>query len=182
MRRSWRLVLLATLALAMLPACGHTDRPEGVVERWLISLNQGKAGRPDQYAPESLSQRILPHWASRDPGDLDVIEVGKVRLDSDPPQFSAEVPFRVKRLGGWSLIGIAGLYSHGVGHWHITAIKPQSAFPTLKVPSQGGERIGNASATLWLSALGLAFLLLLGTAALMSTVGRPKTTAATAKT
>ncbi|MGH2556909.1 MAG: hypothetical protein ACRDHO_14500, partial [Actinomycetota bacterium] len=72
-----RALFLLVVAALFLSACGGTDRPEGVVERWLISLNQGRAGEPDKYAPNELSQRILSNWQERDPGDLQVIEVGK---------------------------------------------------------------------------------------------------------
>jgi hypothetical protein len=171
-----RLALLLGATLLLLPACAHTDRPEGVVERWLISLNQGKAGRPERYAPDALSQRILPDWASKDPGELDVIEVGKgvvvPGLRSNPPRMTAGVPFRVRRLGGWSLTGIAVVERRINGAWRVDRIAPQEAAPALTVPSKGGRRIGGGSASLWLEALGVALLLVLLTMALMSTAGR----------
>ena len=55
-RRALACVLLA-LAFT---ACTQAARPEGVVENWLRSLNQGAAGRPDRYAPDEVSQRVVP--------------------------------------------------------------------------------------------------------------------------
>ena len=72
-----RLAAAAMLAGLVLAGCGHTDRPEGIVERWFTSLNQGSAGRPGQYAPELLSQGVLPNWRQCEPGVIDLIEVGR---------------------------------------------------------------------------------------------------------
>jgi hypothetical protein len=176
-----RLALFAAAALLLLPACGHTDRPEGVVERWLISLNQGKAGQPEKYAPDRLSQRVFPDWASKDPGDLDLIEVGRGALSFGPFNNIFDVPFRVKRVNGWSLTAVAILEKPRGGDWRIEALGAKRNFPGLNVPSQGGKRVGGASVALWLEALGVALLLLLGTMASMSTAGtvrpsRPETT------
>jgi len=170
-----RLAALALLATLLLSGCAHTDRPEGVVERWLISLNQGKAGRPERYAPDSLSQRILPGWASRKPGDLDVIEVGKGTLYGPfPGTRNAAVPFKATRLDGWSITAVAELHRTSPSGWHIDAIGSETNFPSyLRVPSECGERIGSASFVVWLSALGVALFLILISAELMATVGRP---------
>jgi hypothetical protein len=171
-----RALLLLTVATLVLPACGGTDRPEGVVERWLISLNQGKAGQPEKYAPDVLSQRILPNWKSRDPGGLDVIEVGKGQMflpKGEPPPDGEQwylVPYRVKRLDGIQIRGSAYLRSSRVGPWHVADLLP--ADPVLRVPSEGGQRIGGASTRFWLASTVIAVLLILASAALMSTVGR----------
>jgi hypothetical protein len=42
--RFWALAFV----VLVLPACASTERPEGLVERWLVSLNQGAAGRPEE--------------------------------------------------------------------------------------------------------------------------------------
>jgi hypothetical protein len=173
MRRAF---LLFTLAALLLPACGGTDRPEGVVERWLISLNQGKAGRPEKYVPDALSQRILPNWHQRDPGDLDVIEVGKgegfLSTGRPPPdgEPSYLVPYRVKRLDGKEIRGTAYLHRIRAQLWHVTRLLP--ADPLLRVPSEGGQRIGGASSRFWLAGAAIAALLILLSVLLMSTVGR----------
>ena len=59
MRRAAALVAIVVTG-GLLSGCAGTDRPEGVVERWLIALNVGAAGRPAVYAAEALSRRILP--------------------------------------------------------------------------------------------------------------------------
>jgi hypothetical protein len=164
MRRS--LFLLVVVAL-LVPACRDTDRPEGVVERWLVSLNQGKAGEPDKYASEALSQQILPNWQKRDPGDLDVIEVGRGEPSGGPTYV---VPFRVQRLDGHELTGIAELVSPIRGPWQVERVLPTDS--KLPVPSKGGERIGDASTVVWLAGAGIAALLILLSMLLMSTVGR----------
>ncbi|HEY3211158.1 MAG TPA: hypothetical protein VGL18_15490 [Actinomycetota bacterium] len=171
MRRA--LFVLAVTAL-LLPGCGGADRPEGVVERWLVSLNQGKAGQPEKYAPDALSQKILPNWQRRDPGDLDVIEVGKGRAASKGlafrgPRPSFLVPFRVKRLNGRTESGLAGL-QRASGGWQILDLLPTS--PSIRVPSEGGDRLGRATPAVWLAGVGIAILLTLAAVALMTTIGR----------
>jgi hypothetical protein len=152
----------------LLPSCGRTERPEGVVERWLVSLNQGKAGEPEKYAPLRLSERVLPHWASRDPGDLDVIEVGMGRIYADDRYL---VPFRVKRLDGTEMSGVViGSPINVEGTWRVEDLLPSD--PSLPVPSKGGQRIGDASALVWLAGIGIAAGLILLSVLLMSTVGR----------
>ena len=152
-----RTLAAAALAAVLLSGCGGTDRPEGAVERWLISLNQGKAGEPEKFAPETLSQQILPHWESRDPGDLDVIEVGKaVKVDNIAG--ARAMPFRVERASGVKLNGTA-VTERRNGDWHVTRLGfgPQS----LRVPSEGGDPIAGASGAAWLVALGISAVLML---------------------
>ena len=71
-----RALLVAVVALvALTSACSSEQRPEGITERWLLSLNQGAAGRPDRYAPDEVSEQVVPGWHDLDPGFLDVITV-----------------------------------------------------------------------------------------------------------
>jgi hypothetical protein len=160
-----RLFPVAAVAVVLLASCGGTDRPEGVVERWLVSLNQGKAGEPDTYAPEHLSQRILPHWETRDPGDLDTIEVGKGRAAQGlaPPGVAAptfiEVPLRVERTTGVKIDGLAVVHRNADGDWRVQSLTLGRS--GLRVPSEGGAAIGGASAVAWLAALGISALLML---------------------
>ena len=162
MTRRLCLIALASSAL-LLGACGGTDRPEGVVERWLISLNQGEAGQPEKYAPDELSNRILPE--PREPNDLDVIEVGRGRELG----VAAQVPYRVEVLDGPKLEGVAQLQRTAAG-WRVTFLLP--ADPALRVPSEGGHRIGSASVALWLAGLGFAALLVGATWGLMMVFGK----------
>jgi hypothetical protein len=151
-----RLLPVGLLAVVLLSACG-ADRPEGVVERWLISLNQGKAGEPEKYASDALSEQILPHWESRDPGDLDVIEVGKA-VKVDNIQSARAIPFRVERASGKMLHGTADV-ERASGAWRVTRVLfgPQS----LRVPSEGGAPIAGASGAAWLGAIGISAALML---------------------
>jgi uncharacterized protein YceK len=162
-----RIVFLLALAAFVLGGCGHIDRPEGVVERWLISLNQGTAGEPGTYAPARLSERVLPDWASRNPGDLDLIEVGRGRIYANDRYL---VPFRVERLDGTELSGVViGSGIGAEGTWRVEDLLPPD--PTLPVPSEGGRRVGGVSGAVWLAAIGVAAALILVSAVLMSTVG-----------
>lgn len=170
-----RTLYFAVLVVLLLPSCGGTDRPEGVVERWLVSLNQGKAGQPEKYAPDELSQQILPNWQERDPGALDVIEVGtggRVVPEGGVPPAEKRylVPYRVTRLNGRELRGTAELFSVRGGPWRVDHLLGRD--PALRVPSEGGKRIGHASMGVWLAGAGIAALLILVSIALMSTVGR----------
>ena len=171
-----RVLTLTGLAVVLLSACAHTDRPEGVVERWLISLNQGKAGRPGQYAPERLSQRILPHWQTRQPGDLDVIEVGSGRrystsFEKCPSRCPAEwlVPFRIERTSGVKFEGTA--LARKQGNWYVIGLRLGDS--SLLVPSNGGQRIGSASAAAWGVAIGISAALMILVALLMRLTPKP---------
>jgi hypothetical protein len=146
-----------------------------VVERWLVSLNQGKAGEPETYAPDELSQRVLPNWQSREPGDLEVIEVGTGKRfipqgGVPPAEKHYLVPYRVTRRDGPKLRGTAELFSVWGGPWRVDRLTAPNE--GLRVPSEGGERIGDASWAVWLAGMGIAVALILLSALLMSTVGR----------
>jgi hypothetical protein len=165
-----RAAAAAVLLALMLGACASTDRPEGVVERWLISLNVGGAGQPERYAPDELSDRILP--PPRNPNDLDVIEVGRGRIEGD----TALVPYRVEVADGPKLDGVAQLTRTADG-WRVAALLPKD--PALAVPSEGGRHIGGAPASLWALSVVLAVALCLLSAGLMALFGRrPETPAA----
>jgi hypothetical protein len=105
-----RAVLATALLLLVLPGCASRERPEGIVERWLLALNQGPAGEPERFAPDRLSERILPDWRHLEPGELDVIEVQPAALricrtasgDTSCPEGTriADVPFNIERTDG----------------------------------------------------------------------------------
>ncbi len=153
-----RLFAAAGLALFLLTACGGTDRPEGVVERWLISLNQGRAAEPQKYASADATNSVLPGWQHCDPSALDVIEVGKGRidpsdLDRGPGRHSAYVPYRIKYSDDLILFTGPG------GGWRIAGLSPGRG--GLKVPSEGGAPIGSAPLASWLLTLGASAGLML---------------------
>jgi len=163
-----RLFAVAALAAFLLVACGGTNRPEGVVERWLVSLNQGKAGEPQKYAEPEVTDSVLPNWKTCDPGSLDVTEVGQ---HGAGPNGSVFVPYRIKYASDLSscetsakptapLNGSAVVRMQG-GDWRVTALQARSASDPLKVPSEGGEPIGNAPLSVWLITLGASAVLML---------------------
>lgn len=157
-----RLVVVSAVALAVLPACATQDRPEGVVERWLISLNQGPAGEPERFASNDVSELVLPRFDACEPEALDVIEVGSGRirrLDSGVEE--AEVPYRLEYASDRGelcqspadpsapLEGTARLGRfRGSGTWRVEELVPLD--PTLRVPSRGGGHIGSAGAMDWI--------------------------------
>lgn len=154
MRRLAALALLAALVLA--PACASVDRPEGLVERWLLALNQGAAGRPGRYADPRVSERVLPGWRGRDPGALDVIEVGRGSANGA----TYLVPVRVVRLDGTAFRGTAT-----VAGGRVLDVVPRTGPP--RFPSEGGPEIGSAGPRAWLAAGATALLLIVAAALTM---------------
>jgi hypothetical protein len=158
--RRWPLVGISAIAsIALLSGCAGAERPEGVVERWLISLNQGAAGQPQRFAAEAVSQELLPAWSSRSPGALDVIEVGHGRSFGSMrfPEGAARVPFRVVRVSGRSVRGTALLEREPAaqgGGWTVIRLEPPS--PGLPLPSEGGPAIETAPPSMWLEAFAAA--------------------------
>lgn len=164
-----RVAALGLVALALLlPTCANTERPEGIVERWLTSLNQGKAGEPGRYAPDDISEQVLANWRTLDPGQLDLIEVGRGE-QHDSTLFDTPVvlvPFRVVDVDDVTFAGTV-LVSPGGRIADLDASDPD-----IPLPSGGGPRIESATATLWVVAIGVAALLILTSAGLMTIVQR----------
>jgi hypothetical protein len=162
--------VLAFVALA-LPGCTGGERPEGIVERWLLSLNQGAAGRPERYASDDLSERILPDHREAEPGELDVIEVGTAEIDEAAA--SARVRIHVERLDGTEIDAAVRIERPDGGEgWFIEGLEEPGSAPPLA--SEGGPKIGGIDIAAWLAAVGVAALLTLGSAALMATVPGPR--------
>lgn len=103
---------LALATLTLLPGCAGTHRPEGVVERWLVSLNQGAAGEPSRYADDQATAEIASDWDTREPGAYDEIEVGTAVLQGT----SAAVPFRVTTTDGATFGGLATVGTRSTQH------------------------------------------------------------------
>jgi hypothetical protein len=158
--------LLAVVALLSLASCAVPDRPEGIVERWLLALNQGSAGEPMRYAYRDVSSSVLPNWKSADPGAFDVIEVGRARPCSyrGPAACVAMVPFRAVLADGGqvrfdALVGV-DRRSTGVVPSRVFGVTGPSG-GNLRLPSEGGPPIGAADTLMWLAALGVAIALAL---------------------
>jgi hypothetical protein len=178
------------LAALVLAGCGHTDRPEGIVERWFTSLNQGSAGRPGQYAPELLSQGVLPNWRKCEPGALDVVEVGRGEqaiaiATIRGPQYL--VPYRIEYVDDRAELcdttlkpdvtptGVAVLeLSTAEGPWRVAAALPQNAVEQdLPLPSEGGPPVAKSGASLWAVGLLIGVVLCGLVAILMRAMPRP---------
>jgi hypothetical protein len=181
-----RLAAAAFLAAGLLAACGRTDRPEGVVERWLVSLNQGSAGRPDHFAESGVSEQILPGWQGCDPGAFDVIEVGIGGMFPVREGQLAVAPYRVRYAGDLADLcgrtvrpagpadGFAELFRPAAGDWSVVRlIERRPGDESLPLPSRGGPPVAEAPRQIWLGAM-LAGLALCGLVALlMAATPRP---------
>jgi len=136
-------VVSVALVALLPPGCASQERPEGIVERWLLALNQGAAGEPGRYAPESLSQSVLPGWRQAEPGHFDVIEVQPAAVrgcsevvagDSCEPQgLMASVPFNLEDTGG-AVLGFEVLLVEREGTWQAVALEPVDHPTTLREP------------------------------------------------
>lgn len=166
-----RALALGALSLAVLsPACAGAERPEGIVERWILSLNQGAAGRPDRYAPEEVSAQVVPAWRGLEPGALDVVEVGADTAATTCEEPCAEIPFRVTDVDGEVTEGVALVEGDPDGTWRVTAVEMGAS----ELPSDTGTwPSGGASARAWLVAIGLGVALALAAVAGVRLVRAP---------
>jgi hypothetical protein len=136
----------AIVALALCAACtSSTQRPEGVVEEWLLSLNQGAAGDPGRYggeAAEEAAAAVLPDWQTMDPGSLDRIEVG---MGGELGQ----VPFRIETTDGDAITGAADVSrcEEGGGGWCVVGAR------TGEVQTAGTAWSAGADAIAWIWAV-----------------------------
>jgi hypothetical protein len=165
-RRTLALALVALVVVTLLSACGGIRRPEGVVERWLVSLNQGAAGEPWRYADDQASATIAPDWDMREPGVYDEIDVGTATIEGT----DATVPFRVTTSDGVVVGGLAtvGVRSTQRGDepvvYEVTLQEPPPAIDgTWSVAAPAGA---------WIGALGLAAFLGLGVLPVIGAVRR----------
>lgn len=154
-----RFLLGAVLLLLALPTCATHERPEGIVERWLLALNQGAAGEPDRYAPSGPSNEVLSNWHEREPGQLDVMEVGRAApIEHLRPQEAYSVPIRIVRIDGSALEGFAIVIASREGLLVASLNAPERTGGSL--PSDGGPRFGATSLTTWIVAIAAGFALL----------------------
>ena len=178
-----RLLGVAGVAMVLLAACGGTDRPEGVVERWLVTLNQGKAGEPQKYATSQVTNRVLPGWSSCDTGSLDVIEVGAHATGTEGYPAQVLVPYRITYVSDLSSCHTTAKPSaplHGAaivlkvrGDWRIVGVEPAGTSSILRVPSEGGKPIGSAPFSSWLIALIVSAALMLVVSLLLRLTPKP---------
>jgi hypothetical protein len=157
-------VLLPALVLLALVGCSsQQERPEGIVERWLLALNQGSAGQPGRYAPARVSDTVLPGWEELDPGELDSIEVAHGGAATVAcPRRGYVVPFRVVRLDDSELRAVAC-----VSDSRITQLADRVGFTGPVFRSEGGPSIAENGVAVWLIAAGIGLAILLGAELLM---------------
>ena len=162
MRRA--LLLAVVVLVALTSACSSEQRPEGITERWLLSLNQGAAGQPDRYAPDEVSEQVVPGWHERDPGYLDVITVEPQIHPSRSPVPGAFVPFRLVTKDGEDIDGLAHLVPDG-DYWRIADVR--TGAPLV----EGGTPF-DAGLPGWPIALAVGALLALAALGLLTIVQR----------
>lgn len=138
-----RMAIAALMFLALEGCASYQQRPEGVVERWLLALNQGSAGEPGRYAPEDLSQTILSDWRRADPGHFDIIEVQPAAVrscseavagDSCEPQGRvAFVPFNLEDTDG-AIFSFEVTLVERADTWNAVALEAIDHPTTLREP------------------------------------------------
>jgi len=164
------------LTLVFFSACASQERPEGIVERWLLALNQGAAGEPLRYADVDVTNALVPGWRAAEPGTFDVIEVGKgTPCGRGPIGCETRVPFRVELEDGTEqrldAFVVSGPPSVGTRRRVGALVGPDE---TLALPSEGGAPIGSADVPGWLIAAGIGLTLLIAGEALMRLARRAK--------
>lgn len=151
----------AALLLLVMAGCAAQERPEGVVERWLLALNQGSAGEPERFADSAVSEEVLPRWAEREPGAFDVIEVASAEGTVDAcDEGQLLVPFRVVLVDGEEEVAGACVSSSRVIRVTGWTEATESVFP-----SEGGTAVEATTGSAWWAAVGVGVgLALLGEA------------------
>ena len=158
-------VLAALVFIALAGCASQQERPEGIVERWLLALNQGSAGEPGRYAPPSVSDAVLAGWQDLDPGELDVIEVASGDRIVNVCDEGAIFTFRVVPLEGEEVTDAAC-----VDGSRIVRLAGFGDLPVRVFPSGGGPPVTEDRASGWLIAVGIGVLILLVSEALMRLV------------
>jgi hypothetical protein len=154
-----RRLMAASLVFLALSACGETQRPEGIVERWLQSLDQGRAGTPERYATtDEVSEEVLAGYRDLAPGQFDVIEVGEAREPAGVtrPDSSRIVPVRIVTTDGVEQRLNVVTVPLAAG-WRVAGIDSQD--PVGVLPSEGGPANAGISSVAWLAGVSAALLL-----------------------
>jgi hypothetical protein len=152
-----RLVAFLLLGVALAPACAGAQRPEGIVERWLVSLNQGAAGEPFRYADDEATAMLAPDWDTRDPGAYDVIRVGT-------PSEGGSIPFRLTGSDGGDTGGLAFVATREL----VEGTESVVIAVTLQVPAPDVRAVWSrgTGASSWILAA-LAAIVLAGSSVLL---------------
>ena len=158
---------LALILLVAVGACTSADRPEGTVERWLTSLNQGDAGRPDRYADGAVTAEVAPTWDTEEPGWIDTISVG---MATDAGVGVRSVPFRIEPVEGDPVSGTVTLGTRTLEDGTTQPVVTSVALGDVVVPA--GASHGKADGSAWLFASGLGLLMALAATGLVGWVNR----------
>lgn len=150
-------LVVASVAVLLLAGCSTAERPEGVVERWLLAVNRGPAGQPLRYAERDVTGAIRRTTGVEGADAFDEIEVGRTRPCGyrGPGECIASVPFRLVTVDGDefrldALVGSSGALEGGTRSRVFAITGPDRS---ARFPSEGGGSIGAASASAWFLAL-----------------------------
>lgn len=158
---------IAVVLLVSLGACASADRPEGTVERWLTSLNQGEAGRPDRYADDAVTAQVAPSWEAEEPGWIDTISVGAA-TEGDTGDRS--VTFRIVPLEGNPVSGTATVETRTIEDGTSEPVVTAVTVGAVSVPA--GAWHDDAGGSAWLIAAGIGVVIALAATALVGRVDR----------
>jgi len=159
-----RALALACLACLALTGCSQQPRPEGVVQRWLVSLNQGAAGQPDRWADAGATATIAPWWPA-EPDHIDAMDVGTANGQT--------VPFRIETTDGSVTTGIATVATRA----SASGTEPYVASVSLGDVQLEAHRVGGLSPAELAAAAGIGLLLALVAVGVLTLVRRSATAA-----
>ena len=142
-----RAALLACVAVVSLVACDQAPRPEGVVQRWLVSLNQGSAGRPERWADAGATSTVAPWWPAK-PDHIDAMDVGTAS--------GGDVPFRIETIDGVVTTGVATVGSRDTGSGPEPYVAAVRLGEVPVVPHDSGGLSARAIGLAIVVAIGLA--------------------------
>ena len=154
-----RAIVLACVGLVALAGCSQPPRPEGVVQRWLVSLNQGSAGRPERWADAGVTSTVAPWWPA-EPDHIDEMDVGAAN--------GGAVPFRIETTDGTVTSGVATVGTRATSD----GSEPYVASVSLgDVPVEAPE-VGGLSAAELGAAAGVGIALVLAAVGVLTLVRR----------
>ena len=144
----------AVLVALSIVACSASERPEGIVERWLTSMNQGEAGAPDRYANDDVTAQVAPTWDMNDPGWIDEIVVGGAEEGAGGASL---VPFRLVPLEGHPISGVATVAPRALADGSTQPVVAEVSIQEVP-PQEGGWQAGMDTAA-WFLAIAIGALI-----------------------
>jgi hypothetical protein len=162
-----RWLLAGAVIAAIATGCsGGAEHPEGIVERWIVSMNQGRAGAPSRWAEDRATATVSPTWHTDDPGSIDAFSIGIAEAEDD----AFVVPFTLERLDGTVTSGDVVVARRGPGDapggLEVKEVR-------LGAPSgPTGHWMESTTPGAWLLAIAVAVILTIFTVALVRLVER----------